>query len=180
MIDIIFAILLILAVIKGLRKGLVVAAFSIIAFIIGLAAALKMSTVVAAWLQKNVEVPGKWLPVISFALVFLVVVVLVNWAGKFIESAFEMAFLGWANKLAGAAIYVLLYIIIFSIVLFYAEKVPLFKQETFASSAIYPYIKPWGPVIIDGFGKIIPWFKDMFTSLENFFESIAGKMQQQP
>ncbi len=178
MIDIIFAVLIIIAIIKGLRKGLVVALFSIIAYIIGLAAALKLSAVVAIYLEKNVSVPGKWLPVISFAIVFLVVVVLVNWGGKFIEKTFEMAFLGWANKLAGAAVYVAFYTIIFSILLFYAEKIHLLQPEAFNKSVAYPYIKPWGPVAIDGFGKIIPWFKDMFTSLENFFENIAGKLQQ--
>jgi membrane protein required for colicin V production len=167
MIDIIFAILLIVAIIKGLRKGLVVALFSIIAYIIGLAAALKLSAVV----------PGKWLPVLSFALVFLVVVILVNWGGKFIEKSFEMVFLGWANKLAGAVLYVALYTIILSIILFYAEKINLLQPHTFTQSAMYPYIKPWGPVVIDSFGKIIPVFKDMFTNLESFFENIAGKIQ---
>lgn len=179
MIDILFAIIIIIAVIKGLRKGLAVAVFSIIAFIIGLAAALKLSAVVAVYLEKNVSVPGKWLPVISFALVFLMVVVLVNWGGKIIEKSFEMAFLGWANKLAGAALYALLYTIIFSILLFYAEKIQLLKPETFTASATWPYIKPWGPQVIDSFGKIIPLFKDVFASLENFFENIAGKIQPQ-
>lgn len=177
MIDIIFAIIIIIAIIKGLRKGVVVAVFSIIAFIIGLAAALKLSATVALYLEKNVSVPGKWLPVISFALVFLIVVVLVNWGGKIIEKSFEMAFLGWANKLAGAALYAVLYIIIFSVILFYAEKIQLLQPETFAKSAAWPYIKPWGPVVIDGFGKIIPIFKNMFASLENFFENIAEEIQ---
>ena len=105
MIDIIFAIIAIIAIIKGIRKGLIVALFSIIAYIFGLAAALKLSAAVEVYLQQNISVPGKWLPVISFVLVFLIVVILVNWAGKFMEKAFEMAFLGWAKKLAGAALY---------------------------------------------------------------------------
>jgi len=112
MIDIIIAIVAIVAIIKGIRKGLVVALFSIIAFIIGLAAALKLSAVVALHLQKSVSVPGKWLPILSFALVFLVVVILVNWGAKFIEKSFEMVLLGWANKLAGAAVYLALYMLI--------------------------------------------------------------------
>lgn len=176
MIDIIFAILLIVAVIKGLRKGLVVAVFSIIAYIIGLAAALKLSAGVAVYLEKNVSVPGKWLPVLSFAIVFLMVVILVNWGGKLVAKSFEMVFLGWANKLAGAAVYAAIYTIIFSILLFYADKIQLLQQEAFDKSVTYPYIKPWGPVVIDGLGKIIPLFRDLFTILESFFENIAGKL----
>ena len=178
MIDIIFAVISIIAIIKGIRKGLVVALFSIIAYIIGLAAALKLSAVVAMYLQKNISVSGKWLPVISFAIVFIIVVILVNWGGKFIEKSFEMAFLGWANKLAGAAVYLVLYIIIFSILLFYADKIHLLQPETFQKSTLYPYIKPWGPAVIDNFAKVIPFFKDSFQSLENFFESVSHKIQQ--
>ena len=176
MIDLIFAVILIIAVIKGLRKGLAVALFSIVAFIIGLAAAMKLSAVVAVYLQKNVAVSNHWLPFISFIIVFLVVVVLVNLGGKLVEKTFEMAFLGWANRLGGAIFYMILYIIIFSIFLFYAEKINLLKQDTISNSVAYPYIKSWGPAVINTFGKFIPLFKDSFQQLESFFETLSDKI----
>jgi membrane protein required for colicin V production len=165
-----------MAIIKGIRKGLAVAVFSIIAYIIGLAAALKLSAVVALYLQQHVSVSSKWLPFISFALVFLLVVILVNWSGKLVEKSFEMAFLGWANKLGGVLVYVLLYSIIYSVLLFYAEKIKLFTAESIGQSIVYPYLRPWAPAVIDGFGTIIPWFKDSFTQLENFFAGVANKI----
>ena len=177
MIDIIFAIIMVMAIIKGYRKGLVVAVFSIVAYIIGLAAALKLSTVVAGYLQHNVNVSNKWLPFISFALVFLVVVILVNWAGKLIQETFEMAMLGWLNRIGGVVFYAALYIIIFSIFLFYAEKIHLISDDSFKNSATYSFVKPWGPVVIDGFGNIIPLFKEMFTQLESFFASVSDNLQ---
>jgi membrane protein required for colicin V production len=33
----------------------------------------------------------------------------------------------------------------------------------------YSVIRPWGPVVIDEFGKFVPWFEGMFTRLEDFF-----------
>jgi membrane protein required for colicin V production len=86
-IDIIVAIILILALIKGLRQGLIVALFSVIAFIIGLAAAMKLSVVVAGYIGKAVNVSDKWLPIISFAVVFLIVVILVRLGAKFIQKS---------------------------------------------------------------------------------------------
>jgi len=176
MIDIIYAVLLIVAVAKGFRKGLAVAVFSIAAFIIGLAAALKLSAVVAVYLEKNIEVNGKWLPFLSFALVFLMVVVLVNWAGKAVEKTFELAFLGSANKIGGVLVYTLLYTIIYSVLLFYAEKIQMLTPESIRQSIVYAYIRPWAPFILDGLGKIIPWFKDSFSQLEHFFEGVANKI----
>ncbi len=176
MIDIIFAILIVIAIFKGYRKGLIIAVFSIVAFIVGLAAALKLSATVAAYLQNSVSISGKWLPFLSFAIVFGVVAVLVSLGGKLIEKTFEMALLGWANRIGGILLFVILYTIIFSILLFYAEKIHLFEEATIQSSKVYPFVKPWGPKVMNAFGTILPIFKDMFTQLSNYFESLSTKI----
>lgn len=176
MIDIIFAILIIIACIKGYQKGLIIAVFSVVAFIIGLAAALKFSTLVAAWLSNHSDINAKWLPVLSFALVFIAVVLLVRLGAKMIEKTFEMALLGWVNRIGGMFFYAILYTLIFSVFLFYAEKVHIVSTAAVQSSQTYPFVQPWGPVVIDGFGKIIPVFKDMFTQLEAFFNSVGNKI----
>ena len=174
-IDIVFVIAIIIACLKGLRKGLIVAIFSIIAFIIGLAAALKLSALVAGYLKDSVHVSSQWLPVISFAVVFFGVVLLVNWGGKLVERTFQAAMLGWANKIGGAILYAALYTIILSIFLFYAEKIQLLQPDVIKSSVTYRFIQPWGPVVIENFGKVIPIFKDMFQQLSDFFEKLPGK-----
>ena len=176
MIDIIFAILIVIAIFKGYKKGLIIAIFSIVAFIVGLAAALKLSATVAAYLQNSVNISGKWLPFLSFAMVFGLVTVLVGMGGKLIEKTFEMALLGWANRIGGILLFAILYTIIFSIFLFYAEKIHLFEEATIQSSKVFPFIKPWGPKVINAFGTILPIFKDMFTQLSNYFESLSPKI----
>ena len=176
MIDIIFAILIVISIFKGYRKGLIIAIFSIVALIVGLAAALKLSATVAAYLQNSISISGKWLPFLSFAMVFGLVAVLVGMGGKLIEKTFEMALLGWANRIGGILLFVILYTIIFSIFLFYAEKIHLFEEATIQSSKVFPFIKPWGPKVINAFGTILPIFKDMFTQLSNYFESLSPKI----
>jgi membrane protein required for colicin V production len=176
MIDIIYAILIILAVFKGYRKGLIIAIFSFIGFVIGLAAALKLSVYVASQLKGSVNVSSKILPFISFAVVFLVTVLLIHFGAKLIEKLFEMAALGWANKLGGILLYAVLYTMIFSVFLFYADKINLLTPSAVQSSLTYSFIKPWGPKVINGFGEVLPVFKDMFTQLEDFFAAVPQKM----
>ncbi|MBK7557459.1 MAG: CvpA family protein [Chitinophagaceae bacterium] len=89
LIDLTFAILLVIAIVKGYQKGFIIAVFSIIAFIIGLAAALKFSAAVAAWLQNSISISAKWLPFIAFAIVFIAVVLLVRMGAKLIEKSFQ-------------------------------------------------------------------------------------------
>lgn len=174
-IDIIVIILLIIACIKGFQKGLIIAVFSVVAFVIGLAAALKLSTVVAEYLKTSVNITAKWLPFISFALVFIGVIVLVKLGAKLIEKTVQLALLGWVNRIGGILFYATLYLIIFSVFLFYAEKIKLFQSGSIQSSVTYPYIHNTGPFIINGIGKIIPLFKDMFQDLTTFFEGFSNK-----
>ncbi len=173
--DVLYLILIVFAIIKGISRGLVVGVFSILAFIIGLAAALKLSAIVAQRLQESAGAHGPWLPVVSFFLVFIVVAVAVSWLAKLVDKAFDIALLGWVNMLGGIVLYVVIYTILFSVMLFYVENTGMVKPETLAESTTYPYIQPWGPKLMDNIGSIIPVFKSMFAQLENFFEGVAKK-----
>jgi membrane protein required for colicin V production len=177
MLDILFAIMMIAAFIKGWRMGLIVGLFSIVAFIVGIAAALKLSAIVAVRLKENITVSDKWLPFIAFATVFIIVAVAVNWAGRIIQQAFEMALMGWINKIGGVVFYMALYIFIFSVLLFFAEKIHLISEVSIGKSAVYKFVQPWGPAVINNLGKIIPVFKEMFTQLESFFESLSDNLR---
>lgn len=175
-IDIIFVILMVLALIQGYRRGLIVAVFSLISIIVGLAAAIKLSAVVANHLGHSVKVSDKWLPVISFAIVFIVVVLLIRLGAKAIQKLTEALMLGWANRLGGIVLYAVIYITIFSVILFYANQVKIIKPDTIKASVTFPFISPWGPKAIDGFAHVIPFFRDMFTQLEDFFSRIPEKI----
>jgi membrane protein required for colicin V production len=174
-IDLIVIILLIFAIFKGLRNGLVVAVFSFLAFVIGLAAALKLSTVVAEYLGTNTNISQRWLPVLAFAIVFLIVVFLVRLGAKAIDGVLRLVMLGWLNKIGGLIFYTLLYLFIFSIILFYTVQLNIIKPETLEASTTYYYIQPIGPKVISALGIILPFFKDMFAELELFFGGLAGK-----
>jgi membrane protein required for colicin V production len=165
--------LIVLALVKGFRKGFVVAFFSLLAFFIGLAAALKLSAMVAEYLGTSTNISQRWLPILAFTLVFFAVVFLVRLGTKAIEGVLGMIMLGWLNKLGGIAFYLLLYLFIYSIVLFYATQLKILKQETIQTSSTYYFIYPVAQVLMDALGSVIPIFKNMFGELENFFDSLA-------
>ncbi|MDB5198589.1 MAG: CvpA family protein [Chitinophagaceae bacterium] len=174
-IDIAFIIVLILAIFKGLGKGLILGIFSLLAFIIGLAAALKLSVIVAAYLKDSTGSFSRWLPLISFMLVFIAVIFLVGLLARLIKKTIRFAMLGWLDSLGGMILYLAIYTIIFSVFLFFADKLFLIQPATIQDSKIYPYVAPWGPKVIDNLGNIIPIFKDMFTQLQDFFGNLAKK-----
>lgn len=173
LLDIIFAVIIILAILRGYQRGLIVGVFSFIAVIIGLAAAIKLSTVAADKIGKAVKISEQWLPIISFAVVFIIVVLLIRLGAKAIEGAVETVMLGWVNKLGGIILYAAIYTIVFSVLLFYAEQMKLIQPETIQKSVTYSFVQPWGPKIINALGSIVPVFRDMFDELESFFEGLS-------
>lgn len=175
-IDLIFLAFMAIAIFRGLQKGLVIAVFSIIGLIVGLAAALKLSVLVAGWLDASTNIGSKWLPFLAFVIVFVAVVIVVRWIAKLIETAVELVFLGWINKLAGVLLYAVLYTLILSVLLFFGAQMHVFTQATIDESRTYLWIQPWGPAVLDTIGKVIPVFKNVFEDLEAFFEQIGGKL----
>lgn len=176
LLDIIYVVILILAALHGYNRGLILGVFSLIAIIIGLAAAMKLSTVVADLIGSNFNIDKEWLPLIAFALIFLAVVLLIRLGAKAIEKSVQIAMLGWVNRVGGVVFYVIIYTIVFSVLLFYAEQMKLLQPETINKSLTYSFVQPWGPKVINGFGSIIPIFKDVFGELEEFFGKVATKI----
>jgi membrane protein required for colicin V production len=166
-IDLIFVVLIISAIVRGYSQGLILAIFSVLALVIGLAAAIKLSAVTATWLKDSIHVATKWLPVIAFVVVFLIAVLLVRLGARAIEKTAELVLLGWVNKLGGVLLYTTLYILIFSVLLFYAEKMNIIKPEAITASRTYDFIKPWGPKVMATMGDflcscfIIPQFNSL-------------------
>jgi len=175
-IDLVFLVVIIVAVVKGAMRGIVLAIFSFVGWFIGLAAALKLSAVVAGYLQEHTSIDAKWLPLLSFLLVFVLVVMLVQWAGKALEGVLDITLLGWVNKLGGALLYAGMYTLIFSIILFYTDKMHFISADTLAASKVYAATAGLAPAIVEGIGTLIPALKDVFHQLEDFFEDTGKRL----
>ena len=176
-IDILFAIILVIAVYKGYTRGLIVAVFSFIAVMLGLAAALKLTTVSVLYAQHHWHTNWRWLPVICFIILFLGVILLVRLGASALQKLVELALLGWLNRLGGILLYCIIFTISYSILLWIANQLYWLSPETKLQSVTYSFIAPVGPAVIDGMGIVIPLFKDMFAGLQSFFDSAAKELQ---
>jgi membrane protein required for colicin V production len=175
-IDLVLLLILVMAAFKGFSRGLVMAIFSFIALFVGLAAALKLSSTVANYFRDTEGIPSQWWPVLAFLGVFILAALLVRMAGGIVEKTFEIASLGWINKIGGFLVYATLYVLLYSVVLFFLSQMDLVSPETISKSVSYPYIEPWGPWAISGIGKLVPAFRDVFTDLQEFFGKLGNRL----
>jgi membrane protein required for colicin V production len=174
-IDVIFMLLISLACFQGMKKGLVRSLLSFVAVFIGLAAAMKLSSTVAAYLTEAGWENRIWLPFVSFVLVMAVVFIGIQWLGKLLEKTAEVLLLGWINKLGGILIYLFVYGLLFSVMLHYGKQLHLISEATIKASHFYSYIGPLAEDVFLWIGKIIPWLKSAVSEWEGYLNSPTNK-----
>ncbi|MBC7555024.1 MAG: CvpA family protein [Taibaiella sp.] len=174
-IDITGLIVLSLFFIRGYSKGLIVAAFSVIAILLGLLCALKLSQSFAAWLLLKGYTTTAWAPAISYVLLFTGVVLGVRLLGKLLQRVVEGVMLGMVNKLAGGVLYAFAGAVFFSSVLWISARMNMLSPELIATSKTYIFFSAIAPWFFSVAGTLLPFAKDVFNNLQHFFDVVAEK-----
>lgn len=177
-IDWIYVICLAIFLFRGYRKGVILAVFSIIALLAGMAAALKLSGTVAGWLFAPQPRLAWWAPLLVYLLVFFVVAFLVRIVGKVLQKSMEIVALGWFNRLSGALIYGLVWSMIVSVLLWLLTQMAVLSPETIASSHTYPWLVSLAPEVMAFIGNIIPVLKEGFEELGNLFDNVNQQLTE--
>ena len=163
--------------IKGYSKGFVVALFSVVAVILGVLAALKLSQTLSEALFSEGGNFGKWAPIISYMIVFVIIVWLVRLGAKLIQKALHAVALGWLNKLSGAVLYGFLLTFVFSSFLWLLSRMNLLNNDTKDASKLYTFIEPLAPKVFTLIGAILPFAKTIFSDLSQFFDQVNQKIK---
>ncbi len=172
-IDILFFITVLLAIYKGWSKGFIVAIFSLLALIFGLAAAIKLSAETGNYLEIQTDHTSPLWPIVAFIVIFILVAFIVKILAKVLQKILHVVLLGWINRLVGILFYILAYSIIFSVLLWIGNQINFIPFEAKESSLVYGHIAAIGPEAIHDIAGWIPWFKDNFHQLEDFFGRIS-------
>ncbi len=175
MLDIVGVILIILFFIRGYLKGLIVAAFSMLALLLGIICSLKLSQSFSEWLLKNGYVSSGWVQIVSYVVLFIGVFLLVRLLARLIQSAIEGMALGIFNKLAGGLLYAFTGAVLWSSLLWLGSKMHIITAQAIADSKTYPWLSQLAPWFFEQAGKLLPFAKDVFSKLEHFFDTVNHK-----
>ena len=99
--DLVIGIILLLFAFAGFRKGIVLEAFYLASFIVGIYGAMYFSDIVANWMSGFVEVGKEYLAVIAFVVTFVLFVVLIRILGRLVSGLVSAISLGFIDKLGG-------------------------------------------------------------------------------
>lgn len=125
-------------------------------------------------LQEHFDLSGKFLPFLSFVLIFVAIVLLVNAVGKVLKKIIHMAFLGGVDKAAGALLGALKWVFFLSLVIWafqvFGVVVPEHLRE---KSLLYSYVVGVAPTLVDLFGYIIPATSDLLDKISELMNFAA-------
>lgn len=151
-IDIILLVPLVWFGYKGFKKGFVIEVFGLLALFAGIYAAIYFSDFASNFLINNVKIKSEYLPVASFGLTFIVVVIGVHFLGKMITRVVKMAALGPVNKIFGAVFSIVRLLLIYGVALNFInttnQKFDFIPQEHLEESVLYEPVMEATEVIL--------------------------------
>lgn len=121
--DIILLVCLIPAIIQGLRKGFIAQVVAIISLVLGGWMAYLFSSALTKWLGQWIEISSAVLNIISFILIFALVVTGLFLLGKILEASVKIILLGWLNKLLGLIFALLKYALVIGLLIILFDSV---------------------------------------------------------
>lgn len=162
-IDIIALFILMISVYKGWTRGLVMAIFTFVSYIVALIIAFKFSGWVASHYLQDLTEGGRWPSILAFLLVMITVMIAVRIIGKIIEKSLELMLMGVFNKMAGILLFCSIYCTVFGVLLVYASRFGLVGKELIAGSFSGDLLLKWGTGVITIFSEWIPELSTLFN-----------------
>ena len=150
--DVIIIIPLIWGIYKGYKKGFIIEISSFIALGLGIYGGIRFSSLAAAYLSELLEVSDKIMPLISFSITFILIVIIVLSLAKMVEKLIKVIALGLVNRIAGAIFGLLKFSLIMSVVLHIINivnsKITFIDPEVESSSILYQPVSKAASIII--------------------------------
>lgn len=155
-IDYIILVILLLFVIHGYRQGIIVSLATFVALILGIYAAVHFSNYLDSTLMEHLHPSRKWLPILSFSITFLLVVIAVMLVAKLTEKLVDVAGMGFFNHIGGAALGLVKGVILISILIFILSSFnsggKLISEKDKKESYFYTRVAKVFPVLMKKFG----------------------------
>ena len=165
-VDLVFAILLLWAAYRGFTKGFIVQLATLAALLLGILGAVLFSDFTSGLIITKFDVSGQYLPILSFAVTFIVIVIAVHLLAKVLNKLIDAIALGIVNRLLGVLFSLLKTAFIVSIVLVLINKADnkynFIPDETKDESLLYKPLSNFAPMIFPylNFDKIRDKFEE--------------------
>jgi membrane protein required for colicin V production len=162
-VDLTLSIIILVGAYSGFRDGFRAELFSLLAIFLGVLFGFKFMGLAMVYLEEKFYIDSFALPYIAFGAVFFIILFLVNLVARLLVEKFEDPLLGQADPYLAGLFGLIRTTFMISILLWIFDSLKIeFPSEWTTNSWVWPMVTDFAPDTIEGIGKIIPFFRDIF------------------
>ena len=152
LLDIILGIILVFSFFQGMKKGLFVTLASLIGLVLGVIGAIYFSEYAASYINDWFSLNKQTSDFAAMAVTFVAIVIIVNWAGKFLTKIADFAFLGVFNKILGGVFNMIISAFIVSVIFMFFNEwnatAYVISEEKKNNSYLYDPVANLAPLVL--------------------------------
>jgi membrane protein required for colicin V production len=155
---------------KGYRRGLFMELISLVALLIGIIGGLKFLNGSLPVMREYVGNVFGLLPILTFILIFVLIILGVKLLGLLVKKAIDFTPLGAVDNVVGGVLGALKWCFGISLLLYVAGLAGLqVSEETARSSFVYPRLLLFTPVALKAIGLLMPFVRTLLQNLRAHF-----------
>ncbi|TNE68960.1 MAG: CvpA family protein [Bacteroidetes bacterium] len=166
---------------RGFNQGIISAVFNILAYVFGIVLAFKMTPTVTNILESLFNSNNPMMFIAAFFVNMVFIMFIIRQAARGFTGILEKLYLNSINRMIGGVILGFIGVLIFSILVWFADKAGMIGEQTLAESRTYPYLIQMPgrarviadrakPFLIEGWENSIKWM----DRLEEYGEQQTG------
>lgn len=177
--DIIVVLVVAFGFFAGYSRGLIKTVFDTMSLIIGILAAMKLSSYTIDALESMLNISTSITYLLGLVITFIIVMAIVRFVGRKIESVLKAANVNVINQLAGGAVQGLFFAFLLSMAIWTLGNYNVMKPETKEGSITYPYLEPLPEAGKALFTAVKPIFQEFWDNTVRAMESMGGKIENE-
>ena len=157
--------------VKGFRRGLVLEAVSLLAFVLAVVGGLSLLSAAVPLVRHYVGDAFGMLPLVSFALVFVAIMWGVHLLGGLLKTAVHLTPLGVLDNLLGGTAGVLKWVLGLSLLLHGTglAGLSLLSPNLVTGSQVLPIVQHATPMALEITGYVMPFAQDLLVRIKTAF-----------
>ena len=170
-IDIILVIFTIYGFWVGFSRGIIGTVFTVLSYVFGVLAAMKLSPSVTRLLEEQFYA-SPFMFIAGFLLTFIGTMMLLRFIGKSLEGILKSVNINIVNQIMGGTLSAAIMILVFSVLMSFAEASKLVDTQTTQTSMSYPYVKQFPKQMKVVYEKAKPIFLTFWDESTEFMDRV--------
>ncbi len=170
-IDIILIIFTIYGFWVGFSRGIIGTVFTVLSYVFGVLAAMKLSPSVTRLLEEQFYA-SPFMFIAGFLLTFIGTMALLRLIGRSLEGVLKSVNINIVNQVMGGTLSAAFMILIFSVLMSFAEASKMVDDKTVQTSMSYPYVKQFPKQMKVVYEKAKPIFLTFWDESTEFMDRV--------